>query len=351
VSALREGYTTGSSAAAAAKAALLLLDKGVAEKYVEIPLPDGRRIKIPVTSARVTGGGAEATVVKDAGDDPDVTNGALIVVSIAWTEGNGVEFAAGEGVGTVTKPGLALPPGEPAINPIPRLMITAALREVTSRGVRVTIAIPGGMELAKKTFNPRIGVAGGLSILGTTGIVRPFSGSAMRESLRCAFSVCAAGGIRLPVLVPGHIGERAARAHLRLSDEQLLAIGNEWGFALDEFARHPFTGILAVGHPGKLAKLTVGDWDTHSGRSGSALPIVESMHKKVLGRKAEAVPTVEGIFAALAAEEKKRVADALATAVQEAIMERTAGRLEVSVLLIDLGGSILGEAGELTPWR
>ena len=174
----------------------------------------------------------------------------------------------------MTKPGLAIPPGEPAINPVPRRMIREAVREVTPRGVRVTISIPGGGELARKTFNPRIGIVGGLSILGTTGIVRPFSCSAIRETLRCTLNVAAAAGIRAPVFVPGHIGERAARAHFRVADEQIVEVGNEWGFVLDEALGRPFSALLILGHPGKLAKLTAGDWDTHSGRSGSALPVV-----------------------------------------------------------------------------
>ena len=254
-----------------------------------------------------------------------MTNGALVTATVAWTDGDGVEFAAGEGVGTVTKPGLAIPPGEPAINPVPRRMIAQAVREVTPRGVRVTIAVPGGAELAKKTFNPRIGVLGGLSILGTTGIVRPFSCSAMRESLRCALDVAAAAGIRAPVFVPGHIGERAARAQFRVADEQVVEVGNEWGFVLDEALRRPFTDLLILGHPGKLAKLTADDWDTHSARSGSALPIVARMHEEMLGRPAPRATTVEGLFATLDAKEKKILGDALAAAVKKAVGERTGG--------------------------
>ena len=157
-------------------------------------------------------------------------------------------------MGTVTKPGLAIPPGEPAINPVPRRMIREAVREVTPRGVRVTISIPGGGELARKTFNPRIGIVGGLSILGTTGIVRPFSCSALRESLRCALNVAAAAGIRAPVLVPGHIGERAARAHFRVADEQVVEVGNEWGFVLDEAAPASLFGPPDRGPSGKAGE-------------------------------------------------------------------------------------------------
>lgn len=350
MSALREGYTTGSCAAAAAKAAALLLAEGQAAKSVEIPLPGGRRLRLAVDRLRRTGKGAEASVRKDAGDDPDVTNGAWIRTAVDWTEGSDVEFAAGEGVGTVTRPGLAVPPGEPAVNPLPRRMIRAAVREVTPRGVRVTISIEGGRELAGRTFNPRLGIEGGLSILGTTGIVRPFSCSALRATLRCALDVAAAGGIRAPVLVPGHIGERAARAQFRVGPERIVEVGNEWGFALDEASHRPFSALLALGHPGKLAKLAAGGWDTHSGRSESALPAVIKMHAAILGRPAAEAPTVEGIFAALGAEEKRALGDPLAAAAQAAIRTRTHGRFEIAVALIDLGGNILGKAGDWAPW-
>ena len=351
MSGLRTGYTTGSCAAAAAKGAALLIADGRTVQEVAIPLPDGQRITLPLAWVRRAGNGAEAAVVKDAGDDPDVTNGALVRAAVAWNGGSGVEVSAGDGVGTVTKPGLALAPGEPAINPVPRRMIVEAVREVTARGVRVTVSIPGGAEIARKTFNPRIGIAGGLSILGTTGIVRPFSCSALRESLRCAIGVAAAAGIRAPVLVPGHIGERAARQHLRVLDEQVLEAGNEWGFVLDEALRHPFTDLLVLGHPGKLAKLTAGDWDTHSGRSQSALPVVNGLHEEILHRPAGAAPTVEGIFAALDAAEKATLGDALAAAIQRAVDQRLEGRLRPAVILIDLGGRIIGKSGDLKPWH
>jgi len=351
MSALRTGYTTGSCAAAAAKAAALLLAEGRAVEEVAIPFPGGERITFPLAWVRRAGEGAEAAVVKDAGDDPDVTDRALVAAAIAWSNGDGVEFAAGVGVGTVTKPGLALPPGEPAINPAPRRMIAEAVREVTPRGVRVTVSIPGGAEIARKTFNPRIGIAGGLSILGTTGIVRPFSCSALRESIKSMLGVAAAAGIRAPVFVPGHIGERAARAHLRVLDGQVVEAGNEWGFVLDEALRRGFPELLILGHPGKLAKLTAGDWDTHSGRSKSALPAVARMQEEILGRPAEAVATVEGIFAALDGADKTALGNALAAAIQQAVLARLVGRLVPAVILIDLGGSIIGQSGDLTPWQ
>ncbi|MBM4314241.1 MAG: cobalamin biosynthesis protein CbiD [Deltaproteobacteria bacterium] len=350
MSALRNGFTTGSCAAAAAKAAVRLLAGGRAAERLEIPLPHGARCELPIFYSRLAGSGAEAAVRKDAGDDPDMTDGALIVASVAWNGVDDIEFCAGEGVGVVTKPGLAIPPGEPAINPVPRAMIREAIREVTLRGVRVTIAIPGGEEIARRTFNPRIGILGGLSILGTTGIVRPFSCSAIRETLRCSLSVADAAGIRAPVFVPGHIGQRAAREHFGVADGQIIEAGNEWGFVLDGALQYSFSALLIVGHPGKLAKLPAGDWDTHSGRSGSALPAASALHEKVLGRPAATAATVEGLFAALSAADKKRLGDALASAIKAAIDKRTRGRYDAAVVLIDLGGRIIGASGDLKAW-
>ena len=351
MSALRTGYTTGSCAAAAAKAAALLLAEGRTEEKVMISLPDGQKISLPLAYVRRSGEGAEAAVRKDAGDDPDVTDGALVTAAVAWSTGADVEFVAGKGVGTVTKPGLALAPGEAAINPVPRRMIAEAVREITARGVRVTISIPSGGEIARKTFNPRIGIVGGLSILGTTGIVRPFSCSALRESLRCALGVADAAGVRAPVLVPGHIGERAARAHFSVTDEQVVEVGNEWGFVLDEALRRPFTEMLILGHPGKLAKLTAGDWDTHSGRSKSALSAVARMQEEILHRPAAPAVTVEGIFAALNAADKLALGNALAAAIQTAVHQKMEERLTPAVILIDLGGRIIGKSGDWKPWQ
>ena len=233
---LRSGLTTGTCAAAAAKAAVLVLTGGAPPHEVELNLPSGQPVRVPILQVvpRDDGAAATAAVRKDAGDDPDATHGLEIFVTVSWAEGTDVAFVAGEGVGTVTKPGLQIPPGQPAINPVPRQMITAAIRAITPRGVCVQIAIPGGREVANRTFNPRLGIVGGLSILGTTGVVRPYCVSALRDALKCSLDVAAACGVTAVVFVPGNIGARAARRHFALRDEQLIEVGNEWGFLLDE---------------------------------------------------------------------------------------------------------------------
>ena len=349
---LRTGYTTGACAAAAAKAAATLLCEGVAPDAVEIGLPDGARVRFPVVSAERNGESAQATVRKDAGDDPDITHEAAVVAAVAFAEeGEEVRFAAGEGVGTVTKPGLSVPPGEPAINPAPRRMIRAAVREVTPRGVRVTLSIPGGRELAARTFNPRLGIEGGLSIIGTTGIVKPFSAPALTASLQCALDVAAACGVRAPVLVPGNIGERAARRHLRVDDGQIIQVSNHWGFMLDQAARMPFERLLVCGHPGKLAKLVDGEWDTHSSQSASAVNVVGRIAESALGRRVPESATVEGIFEPLEPAESLRLGNALAAAVRRAICERIGTEKPLAAALINMAGELLGTDGDLTPWK
>lgn len=394
---LRTGYTTGACAAAAAKAAVTALCDGIKPEVVEIGLPDGSRVRFPVIDCRVTGDSAEAAVRKDAGDDPDITHMASIVVSVSFLEGRDVLFVAGEGVGVATKPGLTVPPGEPAINPGPRQMIREAIREITERGVKVCISIPGGRELAARTFNPRLGIEGGLSIIGTTGIVKPFSVPALEASLKCVIDVAAASGIREPVLVPGNIGERAARRHCRIEPGQVIQVSNHWGFMLDQAAQQPFARLLVMGHPGKLAKLIDGEWDTHSSSSGSAVEIVTRIAGEIFNTAIPESATVEGIFEALspnprvtstggrgsrrafskqdsrratgrqaqqelrppekiAANESDlgdcaRLGDALAAAIRQAVVARIGSEKDPAVILINMAGDILGSDGDLSPWE
>jgi cobalt-precorrin-5B (C1)-methyltransferase len=348
---LRTGYTTGACAAAAAKAAASLLVDGNRVASVSISLPGGETTSFSITSMEAGEKWASAVVKKFAGDDPDVTDGVAVVVTVQRAGGTGVVFEAGEGVGRVTKAGLAVPPGEPAINPGPRRMIEAALREVTSEGLRVRISIPGGGELAKRTFNPRLGVIGGLSILGTTGKVHPYSSSALKSALACALDVAVAASVAAPVLVPGHIGEQAARQHFVLEQDQVIQVSNEWGYMLDQARERMFSALLVLGHPGKLAKLAAGQWDTHSSRSESAVFWVADRARKVLGVDLSGDATVEGQLAALVKDQRGRLAGEIATKVRSAVEERTRKRFTVAVALINLKGDILGESGDVGPWR
>ncbi len=347
--ALRGGYTTGACAAAAAKAAAVVLCGGETPAHVEIGLLDGTRVAFPVVFCRKDGDAVEAGVQKDAGDDPDVTDGAYVVARVEFAPDGTIQFAAGEGVGVVTKPGLSVAPGEPAINPGPRTMIRAAVAEATARGLRVAVSIPGGMQLAARTFNPRLGIVGGLSILGTTGRVRPVSVPALCDALKCALDVARACGVTAPVLVPGNIGERATRRHLRVAAEQVIQANNQWGFMLDHAVRCGFEQLLVLGHPGKLAKLAEREWDTHSAQSKSAVPIVAAL-AATAGIASPESATVEGIFMGLPACDRRRLAIVVAGAVRQAISARSGPRIAVSVLLINMAGDILGGTGDTSVW-
>lgn len=348
---LRTGYTTGTCAAAAAKAATTLLCEGIAPVTVEISLPEGLRVWFPVVSCHMDGETAVAAIAKDAGDDPDVTHQATIIAGVAFSRGDDIHFAAGEGVGTVTKAGLSIPPGEPAINPVPRKMIRESVREITSRGLQITVSIPGGRELALRTFNPRLGIEGGLSIIGTTGIVKPFSAPALTASLKCALDVAAACGVLSPVLVPGNIGERAAQRNLRVDVGQVIQVSNHWGFMLDEASRQPFERLLILGHPGKLAKLIDGEWDTHSSNSASAVGIVARIAKGALNEPAPESTTVEGIFETLSAGQCAQLGNALAVEIRQATIARIGSEKQLAVALINMTGDILGADGDLSPWK
>lgn len=347
---LRSGYTTGTCAAAAAKAAVMLLMGGTAPDSVGVVLPDGTGAVIPVASAVMDGSAAEASVIKDAGDDPDITHGLPVRVRACWRDDGMIALKAGEGIGTVTKPGLQVKPGEPAINPVPSSMIMTAVREITGRGVEIAVSIPGGRELAARTFNPRLGIAGGLSILGTTGRVRPFSCSAVRQTIACCLDIASACGIDRPVLVPGHMGEKAARRHFALQQEQVIEVSNEWGFALDRIRESRPACLLILGHPGKLAKLALGCFDTHSSRSGSALPHVLALAAGISGLALGDIPTVEGIFASLGKPEKETLGNALAQEVRASVLARLGASIPVSAALTDMKGNLLGTKGELSPW-
>lgn len=282
--ALRTGFTTGACSSAAAKAAVIALRDGTAPSTVDIPFPSGDRhtfavhsvvidwtpVGTAVDGAPVDAVGATAVVVKDAGDDPDVTHGAHLTVTVAWRSDGEVVLRGGPGVGTVTRDGLGLPVGEPAINPVPRTMITAAVREVTvERGVDVTISVPDGERRARKTTNHRLGIVGGISILGTTGIVRPFSTASWRASVEQAVSVLAAQGAATLVLATGGRTERGAMRLLpHLPPVSFVEVGDFTGSALARAVEHGLDEVVFVGMIGKLTKLAAGGVATHYTKAG-----------------------------------------------------------------------------------
>lgn len=256
---LRTGYTTGTCAAAAAKAATLLLLLGQKVREVEVTLPDGSRHRLPVHRLERKGDSATASVIKDAGDDPDITHRAEIVATVKVLSENGgaLSLKGGPGVGVVTKPGLPVPPGEPAINPVPRKMIHQAVREALSGrplSLEIAISVPGGEELAQKTLNPRLGIVGGISILGTTGIVKPLSSEAWLATIETSLRVARAVGLSEAVLSFGRTSELAHMKRYRFPEEAYVLMGDFLEFGLKAAQREGFEKVHLVGQWAKLLK-------------------------------------------------------------------------------------------------
>jgi cobalt-precorrin-5B (C1)-methyltransferase len=277
-SSLRRGWTTGACAAAAAKAAVQALLTGTFPDPVSITLPGGAVPAFALAVSEIASDWAMAGIVKDAGDDPDVTHGALVMAQVRRGEaGSGITYRAGPGVGTITKPGLPLPPGEPAINPTPRRMIAEAMGEVcTAHGVAfdmiVTISIEGGAELAKKTLNPRLGILGGLSVLGTTGIVVPYSCAAWIHSIHRGIDVARAVGLSHIAGATGSASEAAVAKRYGLPEEALIDMGDFVGGMLKYLRSHPVPRVTVAGGFAKMVKLAQGYSDLHSRAGAVDLP-------------------------------------------------------------------------------
>jgi len=270
---LKRGWTTGTCATAATRAAYTALVTGEFPDPVEVLLPNGSRPAFAIATTELGEGFARASVIKDAGDDPDITHGARIVSTVRFgAVGSGIQFKAGEGVGTVTRPGLVLPPGEPAINPVPRDMMRIAIEEAAAetsgpRDVIIEIAIPGGNQLALGTLNGRLGIVGGLSVLGTTGVVIPFSCAAWISSIHRGIDVARATGITHVAGATGHTSEKAIQGFHTLPDVALIDMGDFAGGMLKYLKKHPIPVVTVGGGFAKMTKLGQGLLDLHS-RSG-----------------------------------------------------------------------------------
>ena len=265
---LRCGYTTGTCAALAAGGAASLLLLGEAPERLSLVTPKGLAVEAAPEGLRYEGDAAVCGVRKDGGDDADATHGLVVMARVEKSPGPGVRIHGGEGVGRVTKPGLDQPVGAAAINRVPRQMVEAQARAVCAKagyagGLEVTLSIPGGREAAQKTFNPALGVEGGLSILGTSGIVEPMSQQALVDTIALELNQAAALGARDLILIPGNYGEEFLRQH-PLGGAPVVKVSNFIGDALDLAAGHPFRQVLLVGHIGKLVKLAGGVMNTHS---------------------------------------------------------------------------------------
>jgi cobalt-precorrin-5B (C1)-methyltransferase len=353
---LRRGWTTGACATAAAKAAFQALLTGEFPDPVTIRLPRGETPAFALARNATGDGFAQASVIKDAGDDPDVTHQAEIVATVRRLPSDtGVRFKAGAGVGTVTLPGLPIPPGEPAINPVPRRMMTEAIEDVAKAygatpDAELEISIPGGEALAAKTWNPRLGIVGGLSILGTTGIVVPFSCAAWIHSIHRGIDVARAAGLDHVAGSTGNTSEAAVKARYALPDIALLDMGDFAGGLLKYLREHPIEKLTIAGGFGKLAKLANGALDLHSSRSE-----VDRSFLASLARRAGASDAVaSAIENANTAAEASNLAEESGVPLAAHVAERArltaketlgAAPVSVNVLVVGRSGEILAETG------
>ena len=351
---LKRGWTTGACATAAAKSAYTALLTGIFEDPVTIALPRGDRAAFVLARQELAPDSATAAIVKDAGDDPDVTHGALVEATVRRAEG-GLRFRAGPGVGTVTKPGLPVGPGEPAINPVPRQMIAAAIAEVAQAhdatgDVEVEISIPGGEELAKKTMNARLGILGGLSILGTTGIVVPYSCAAWIHSIYSGIDVARATGLTHVAGATGSTSEAAVQRYYDLPESALIDMGDFVGGMLKHLRKRPVPRVTIAGGVAKMTKLAQGRLDLHSGKG-----VVD---REALAEVARQVGASESAIAAIGAAnttaqafqtagaEGLALGDAIAGAARREAEAVVAGAdIDIDVLIFDRDSKLVGKSG------
>jgi cobalt-precorrin-5B (C1)-methyltransferase len=349
---MRRGFTTGSCATAAATAATqaLLSQRPVAE--VTIHLPAGQDATFRLERCELGPGEARCAVIKDAGDDPDVTHLAEIAATVTYRDAQGLELAGGPGVGVVTRPGLGLEVGGPAINPVPRRMIAehvtaAAGPALNGHGLRVEIAIPRGEELARRTLNGRLGIVGGLSVLGTSGLVIPYSTAAWRASVEQAVDVAAANGITHVVLSTGSRSEKYAQARLALPELAFVEMGEFTGHALKRCARRGIQRVTLVGMVGKMSKLAQGHMMTHVAGNQVDLGFLASVAADC-GASAVLQQAIRGANTARHFQELTLAAgltdvfDRLADLVCQQCSAVVRGALAVECLLFDFDGTLLG---------
>lgn len=350
---LRKGYTTGTCAQAATKASALMLATGKKVEGVDIETPSGLRLHLSIVDPEIGEGFAKCGIVKDAGDDPDVTHGAKIFAEVRFSEGRGVTIRGGEGVGIVTRPGLALPVGEYAINPTPRKMIMKEISEIFpgEKGLEVIISVPDGEALARRTFNPNLGIVGGISIIGTTGIVEPKSVDAYKTSLALQLDLLKASGESKAILVLGYVGESFCKQVLGLSDNSFIKIGDHVGFMLEQCVKKGFEEALLIGHIGKLVKVAGGQFDTHFRHGDRRLETI-AHYATLHGASPEMVQAIL----------QEKTAEATIPILKEAGLEKVwqdiarevilrtkdlAGRnLKIHCILLSLEGRVLGEHHE-----
>lgn len=351
---LRCGYTTGTCAAAATRAAAELLLGDVLVPAVTITTPAGVDVVVDVEEADRGADWACCAVRKDAGDDPDVTDGVMVYARVSHSNEPGIVVDGGVGVGCVTKPGLDQPVGEAAINSTPRQMIVRQAQEAAQAhgymgGLAVEVSIPAGVELAKRTFNPRLGIVGGISVLGTSGIVRPMSEEALVASIGVELRMLRASGCDHVLVVPGNYGRDYASKDLGLDASHAITCSNYLGATIDEAALLGFASMLVVGHVGKLVKVAAGVMNLHS-RVADARMEVLAAHAALAGAAQPVVSAIMGAATTDAAvtllQEEGLLDEAMRTMVgrmEAHLAHRAAGRLQVEAIVFSNQGGLLGQ--------
>lgn len=330
---LRLGYTTGSCAAAASKAAALMLLTGGRKESISIITPSGKELILQVKEIQRGQGSVSCAIEKDGGDDPDITTGTLIFSEVKFNDSGHIEIQGGQGVGRITKPGLDQPVGEAAINSVPRKMIIENIEEVCSLagyegGLSVTISVPDGEELAKKTFNPKLGIMGGISIIGTTGIVEPMSEQALIDTFNIELKQKKAEGMDYALITPGNYGIDFIREGLNIDPGKAVRISNYLGEGVDACKRIGFKGFLLVGHIGKLVKLGGNIWNTHSKYGDHRMEILRDCSLAVGMDKSKAdklmdCATTDDALAVLKGEGfREKVLEELAKRIEENVSRR-----------------------------
>jgi cobalt-precorrin-5B (C1)-methyltransferase len=329
----------------------LKLQKTISE--VQIRLPDGTPVVFAVAKCSFDSTRAECSVIKDAGDDLDITNGAEIKASVRWKRELGVQIRGGPGVGTVTKPGLEVAVGSAAINPVPQKMIaeaakTASGEELDPRGIDIIISVPDGERLAKKTLNPRLGIVGGISILGTTGIVIPYSKEAYTACISQSLDVAAACGCREVVLTTGRRSERFAQSALRLSEECYIQAGDYIGFSLQECAKRKYTKVTVWGMIGKISKLAAGNLYTNISDSLVDIDWLTEIAREKCGPNYSAasgeITSANHYLESLPEEYRPLLVEELCRLASRKCRESVNGCLDVECIMSDFEGNILGRA-------
>lgn len=348
---LRYGYTTGSCATAAAAGATRMLLTGARVKSVTIDTPKGWPLDLTLHDCEVGEDWARCSVIKDAGDDPDITGGVKVYVTVRTQNEPGIRFSAGVGVGMVTLKGLSVPVGEPAINPVPRQMITREMMKIMQAqdyegGFEVEISIPDGVELAKRTFNPKLGIQGGLSIVGTSGIVEPMSEDALKASMKLEISMLKAQEMDPIIFIPGNYGKDFALEQ-GLPENRMVKTSNYVGFMLEEAEDFDISEILVVGHLGKLVKVAGGLFNTHSGVCDGRMEILAA-HAALLGADQACVAKIMGSTTTDEATDYLLEAgltgyfDHLAEAVKKRCEGKVYGNIHIEVVLFSKAHGFLG---------